>query len=121
MNVLNLLIGGCLPYDLHVFVKPRQKMKMTLITPVAVYLQCLVVSLQLPTEALQLAAGQDGLAVLPLQVDLLLHNLRLLLLQGLQPLLHAAALLQLNTTHSQYQTACKTKGVYYEEGVRSMG
>ena len=59
------------------------------------YLQGLVVSLQLPTEALQLAAGQDGLAVLPLQVDLLLHYLRLFLLQGLQTLLHAAALLQL--------------------------
>lgn len=66
------------------------------------YLQCLVVSLQLPTKALQLAAGQDGLAVLALQVDLLLYNLRLLLLQGFQPLLHAAALLQLNT-HSQHQ------------------
>lgn len=65
------------------------------------YLQRLVVSLQLPTEALKLAAGQDGLAVLPLQVDLLLYNLRLLLLQGFQTLLHAAALLQLNTQHMQ--------------------
>lgn len=57
-------------------------------------------SLQLPTETLQLATSQNGLAVLPLQVDLLLHYLRLLLLQGFQTLLHAAALLQLNTQRS---------------------
>lgn len=47
------------------------------------YLQGLVVSLQLPTQALQLAASQDGLAVISLQVELLLHDLRLLLLNPL--------------------------------------
>lgn len=61
------------------------------------YLQGLVVPLQLPAQALQLAAGQDGLAVLALQVDLLLHYLRLFLLHHFQTLLLAAALLQLHT------------------------
>lgn len=77
------------------------------------HLQCLVVPLQLPTEALQLAAGQDGLAMLPLQVDLLLHNLRLLLLQGFQSLLHAAALLQLRYYHNIIKDHIIVKQVFY--------
>ena len=82
------------------------------------YLQCLVVSLQLPTQALQLAAGQDGLAVFALQVQLLLHDLGLLLLQHLHLLLDATALLQLEraeeppysrlTTHQRCTTYCTT-------------
>lgn len=51
--------------------------------------------LQLPAQALQLAAGQDGLAVLALQVILLLHQLALLLLQDLHLLLRVTVLLQL--------------------------
>lgn len=54
-----------------------------------------VVSLQLAAQALQLAAGQDGLAVLALQVILLLHQLRLLLLQDLHLFLGGAMLFQL--------------------------
>lgn len=72
------------------------------------YLQGLVVSLQLPTQTLQLAASQDGLAVISLQVDLLLHDLRLLLLKHLQPLLHGATLFQLWTT-----PACTEKQFFY--------
>lgn len=51
--------------------------------------------LELAAQALQLAAGQDGLAVLALQVVLLLHQLRLLLLQDLHLLLGVTVLLQL--------------------------
>lgn len=47
------------------------------------YLQGLVMSLQLPTQTFQLAASQDGLAVISLEVKLLLHDLRLLLLNHL--------------------------------------
>lgn len=51
--------------------------------------------LQLSTEALQLAAGQHGSAVLALQLVLLLHHLEQLLLQHLQLLLITPVLLQL--------------------------
>lgn len=54
-----------------------------------------VVSLELAAQALQLAAGQDGLAVLALQVVLLLHQLRLLLLQDLHLFLGVTVLFQL--------------------------
>lgn len=73
------------------------------------YLQCLVVSLEFSAETLQLAAGQDGFAVFSLQVDLLLDNLRLLLLQGFQLFLHAAALLQLNQPQSHKHMKIKGK------------
>lgn len=52
-------------------------------------------ALQLTTQALQLAAGQHSLAVLPAQVVLLLHQLALLLLQQLHLLLRVPMLLQL--------------------------
>lgn len=52
-------------------------------------------SLELAAQALQLAAGQDGLAVLTLQVVLLLHQLRLLLLQDLHLFLGVTVLFQL--------------------------
>lgn len=54
-------------------------------------------ALQLPAQALELAAGQDGLAVLTAQVVLLLHQLALLLLQELHLLLGVPVLLQLGT------------------------
>lgn len=54
-----------------------------------------VVPLELTAQTLQLAAGQDGLAVLALQVVLLLHQLRLLLLQDLHLLLGVTVLFQL--------------------------
>lgn len=54
-------------------------------------------ALELPAQALQLAAGQHGLAVLPAQVVLLLHQLALLLLQQLHLLLGVPMLLQLRT------------------------
>lgn len=54
-----------------------------------------VVSLQLTAQALQLAAGQDGLAMLALQVVLLLHQLCLLLLQNLHLFLGVTVLFQL--------------------------
>ena len=44
-------------------------------------------SLQLPAQALQLASGQDSLAMLTTQMVLLLHELGLLLLQELHLLL----------------------------------
>lgn len=69
------------------------------------YLEGLVLPLLLPTEALEFAASQDGLAVLRLEVDLLLYDLSLFLLQSLQSLLHAAALLQLNSTQTRLLTA----------------
>lgn len=59
------------------------------------YLQGLVVPLQLSTQPLQFAAGQHGPAVLALQLILLLHHLKQLLLQNLQLLLVAPMLLQL--------------------------
>lgn len=52
-------------------------------------------SLQLPAEALQLAAGQDGLAVFVAQVVFLLDELGLLLLQRPHLLLGVAVLFQL--------------------------
>lgn len=52
-------------------------------------------SLQLTAQALQLAAGQDGLAMLALQVVLLLHQLCLLLLQNLHLFLGVTVLFQL--------------------------
>lgn len=52
-------------------------------------------TLKLPTERFQFAACQNGLAVLTLQVDFLLHNLCLLFLQYLHLLLNIPALLQL--------------------------
>lgn len=54
-----------------------------------------VVPLELTAQALQLAAGQDGLAVLTLQVVLLLHQLCLLLLQNLHLFLGVSVLFQL--------------------------
>lgn len=59
------------------------------------HLEGAVVPLQLPAQALQLAPGQDGLAVLALQVILLLHQLALLLLQDLHLLLGIPVLFQL--------------------------
>lgn len=61
------------------------------------YLEGTVVALQLAAQALELAAGQDGLAVLTAQVVLLLHQLALLLLQELHLLLGVPVLLQLET------------------------
>ena len=52
-------------------------------------------ALQLSAQALELAAGQDSLAVLATQVVLLLHQLALLLLQELHLLLGVPVLLQL--------------------------
>lgn len=64
------------------------------------HLQCLVVSLQLPTQGLQLAAGQNSPAVFTLELVLLFHHLEKLLLQNLQLLLVNPVLLQLPThTH----------------------
>lgn len=63
--------------------------------PADTRLEGAVVPLELAAQALQLAAGQDGLAVLALQVVLLLHQLRLLLLQDLHLLLGVTVLLQL--------------------------
>lgn len=54
-------------------------------------------ALQLAAQALELAAGQDGLAVLTTQVVLLLHQLALLLLQELHLLLGVPMFLQLGT------------------------
>lgn len=61
------------------------------------YLEGAVVALQFAAQALELAAGQDGLAVLTTQVILLLHQLALLLLQELHLLLGVPVLLQLET------------------------
>lgn len=54
-------------------------------------------ALQLTAQALELAAGQDGLAMLAAQVVLLLHQLTLLLLQELHLLLGVPVLFQLGT------------------------
>lgn len=62
------------------------------------YLQCAIVSLQLTAQALQLAAGQDGFAVLVPQVVLFLDQLGLLLLQSSHLLLRVAVLFKLNET-----------------------
>lgn len=59
------------------------------------YLQCAVVSLQFTAQALQLASGQDGLAVLVPQVVFFLDQLSLLLLQGSHLLLRVAVLFKL--------------------------
>lgn len=61
------------------------------------YLEGTVVALQLAAQALELAAGQDGLAVFTAEVVLLLHQLALLLLQELHLLLGVPVLLQLET------------------------
>lgn len=66
----------------------------------ASYLQCAVVSLQLPAQTLQLAASQHGLAVLVPQVVFLLDHLVLLLLQHSHLLLGVTVLLQLPHTHT---------------------
>lgn len=67
---------------------------------VVVYLECAVVSLQFPAQALQLAAGQDGLAVFVPQVVFLLDELILLLLQHPHLLLGVPVLFQLSHTHT---------------------
>lgn len=58
-------------------------------------------SLEFPAQALQLAAGQNGLAVLVPQVVLFLDQLGLLLLQSSHLLLGVAMLFELNKTTSQ--------------------
>lgn len=62
------------------------------------YLERAVVSLQFTAQALQLAAGQNGLAVLVPQVVLFLDQLGLLLLQSSHLLLRVAVLFKLNKT-----------------------
>lgn len=69
-----------------------------------VYLECAVVSLQLPAQALQLAAGKDGLAVFVPQVVLLLDNLALLLLKDPHMLLGGPVLFQLSSITILYWT-----------------
>lgn len=59
------------------------------------YLECAVVSLQLPAQTLQLAASQDGFAVFIPQVVFLLDQLVLLLLQRPHLLLGVSVLFQL--------------------------
>lgn len=54
-------------------------------------------ALQLTAQALELAAGQDGLAMLAAQVVFLLHQLALFLLQELHLFLGVSMLLQLRT------------------------
>lgn len=66
------------------------------------YLECAVVSLQFPAQTLQLAAGQDGLAVLVPQVVFLLDQLVLLLLQRSHLLLGVAVLFQLSQAHKYF-------------------
>ena len=61
------------------------------------HLEGAVMALQLTAEALELAAGQDGLAVLAAQVVLLLHQLALLLLQELHLILGVPVFFQLET------------------------
>lgn len=65
------------------------------------YLECAVVSLQLPAETLQLAASQDGLAVFVPQVVFLLDQLVLLLLQHSHLLLGVTVFFQLSQTHKR--------------------
>lgn len=60
------------------------------------HLEGLVVSLQLPAQSLQLAAGEDGPAVLALELVLLFHHLQQFLLQHLQLLLVTTVLFQLD-------------------------
>lgn len=60
------------------------------------YLERAVVFLQLPAQTLQLAASQDGLAVLVPQRVLLLYHLVLLLLQRPHLLVRVAVHLQLS-------------------------
>lgn len=69
-----------------------------------VYLECAVVSLQLPAQALQLAASQDGLAVFAPQVVFLLDELILLLLQHPHLLLGVPMLFQLSHTRARTHT-----------------
>lgn len=54
-------------------------------------------ALQLTAQALKLAAGQDGLAMLAAQVVFLLHQLALFLLQELHLFLGVSMFLQLRT------------------------
>lgn len=61
------------------------------------HLEGAVMALRSRQEALRLAAGQDGLAVLAAQVVLLLHQLALLLLQELHLLLGVPVFFQLET------------------------
>lgn len=65
------------------------------------HLESAIVSLQLPAEALQFAAGQDGLAVLIPQVVFLLYQLVLFLLQHSHLLLSITVLFQLSHTRTQ--------------------
>lgn len=67
------------------------------------YLQRAVVSLQFTAQALQLAAGQNGLAVLVPQVVLFLDQLGLLLLQSSHLLLRVAVLFKLNKTKRHFK------------------
>lgn len=60
------------------------------------HLERTVVSLQLPAQTLQLAASQDGLAVLAPEVVFVLDQLVLLLLQGSHLFLGVTVLLQLS-------------------------
>lgn len=60
------------------------------------HLERAVVPLQLPAQTLQLAAGQDGLAVLTPEVVFVLDQLVLLLLQRSHLFLGVAVLLQLS-------------------------
>lgn len=64
---------------------------------VITHLEGLVVPLELPAEALQFAAGQDGSAVLVLELVPLLPHVALLPLQEPQLLLFPPTLLQLWT------------------------
>lgn len=61
----------------------------------SLYLECPVVSLQLSAQTLQLAASQDGLAVLVPEVVLVLDQLVLLLLQRSHLFLGVTVLFQL--------------------------
>lgn len=79
------------------------------------HLECAVVFLQLPAQTLQLAASQDGLAVLVPQRVLLLHHLVLLLLQRPHLLLGVAVHLQLSpaSTRQVCQQRSKLTGELY--------
>lgn len=70
---------------------------------VSVYLERAVVSLQFTAQALQLASGQDGLAVLVPQVVLFLDQLGLLLLKSSHLLLRVAVLFELNKTMRRFK------------------
>lgn len=98
-----LLLQTC---SLHTFILRREKEThkrvgshwrgSRLAEGLGVHLERTVVSLQLPAQTLQLAAGQDGLAVLVPEVIFVLDQLVLLLLQRSHLLLGVAVLLQLS-------------------------